>query len=456
MLQKFIPKILPLFDTKKVNSRSRNISKNVVGSLLLKGVSIGISFLLVPMAIGYLDKERYGIWLTISSIISWFTLFDIGLGNGFRNKFSEALALNNQPLAKSYVSTTFALLSIIIGVVLLVFFVINPFLDWNSILKADMINHNELSLLIIIVFSFFCLQFVFKLTNSILLADQKSAIVDGISAVGSLLSIGIIYLLMQLTEGSLLLMGLTLSACPVLAMFVAYLIVFNGKYRIYKPALKYIDFSQSKSLMGLGILFFIPQVASLVIFSTSNIIIIQIFSPADVTVYNNASKYFSLTTLFFQILLTPFWSAFTEAFVKEDIRWIKNSINKLVRIWVLSCLAVVVMVFASDFVYKLWLGKQLEEIPFQLTVVLAVYVCISNWNNIFTYFCMGVSKIYLQVWLLAIGGILFIPLAVGLTRSMGLIGIPIAMGLSILPGSLAAPIQYRKIINKTARGIWNK
>jgi len=73
----------------------------------LKGISIGISLLLVPLTLNYLDKEGYGLWLTLSSIVSWFSLFDIGLGNGFRNKFAEATAVKNDDLAKTYVSTTF-------------------------------------------------------------------------------------------------------------------------------------------------------------------------------------------------------------------------------------------------------------------------------------------------------------------------------------------------------------
>ncbi|KAA6350172.1 hypothetical protein EZS27_002438 [termite gut metagenome] len=444
-----------ILNIKSGHTRSQNIKKNVIASFIFKGISIGISLLLVPMTLNYLDKERYGLWLTLSSVISWFSLFDIGLGNGFRNKFAEALAVKNVSLARIYVSTTFALLSIIIGIVLIIFFLVNPFLDWRAILNTTIENHGELSLLAIIVFTFFCLQFVFKLVTSVLLADQKPALVDLINMLGSLLSLFIIYILIHVSEGSLLLLGLTLSVCPVLVLILSYFVMFTGKYRIYKPGLQYIDFKQSKGLMGLGFLFFIPQMAGLVVFSTSNVLIAQIFTPSDVTVYNIAFKYFSLITLFFQIILVPFWSAFTEAFVKQDIIWIKNAMHKLILFWGISCLAAIVMVMASDFFYKLWVGNQIK-IPIQVSVSLAIYVCIGNWNNIFTSFNIGVSKVFIQVWLSLFGGIIFIPLAILLSRNIGLIGIPIAMGLSILLGSFIVPIQYNKLVNRVADGIWNK
>jgi O-antigen/teichoic acid export membrane protein len=424
-------------------------------SFVLKGISIGISLLLVPLTLNYLDKERYGLWLTLSSIIGWFSLFDIGLGNGFRNKFAEAITQKNDLLAKTYVSTTFVLLSTIIGCVLIIFFAVNPFLDWGKILNTSAETRRTLSLLALIIFTFFALQFVFKLTTSIFLADQKSALVDLTGVLGSLLSLIIIFILMRIGERSLLYLGLTLSACPVLVLIVTYFFVFGGKYAKYKPSIKYIDFRLSKSLMGLGFLFFIPQVCSLIVFSTSNVIITQIFSPADVAVYNIAFKYFSLVMMFFQIIINPFWSAFTEAYVKQDYSWVKNVIRKLVLIWGISCIGLIFMVLLSNIAYRLWVGDQIV-VPLQVSIGLAIYVGISNWNNIFVAFNCGTSKMVIQVWLSLIAGISFIPLAVLISQKLGLAGIPLAMGLSIIPGSFISLAQYQRIITNKAKGIWNR
>jgi O-antigen/teichoic acid export membrane protein len=437
------------------HSRTLNIQKNVLLSFILKGVSIGISLLLVPLTLNYLDKERYGLWLTLSSIISWFSLFDIGLGNGFRNKFAEAIAQKDDSLAKTYVSTTFVLLSMIIGCVLIIFYAVNPFLDWGKILNTSVETRHTLSLLALIIFTFFALQFVFKLTTSIFLADQKSSLVDLIGVLGSLLSLIIIFLLMRIGERSLLYLGLTLSACPVLVLIITYFFVFWGKYVKYKPSLKCVDFKQSKNLMGLGILFFIPQVCSLIVFSTSNLIITQIFSPADVAVYNIAFKYFSLITMFFQIIVNPFWSAFTEAYIKQDYNWIKNVIRKLIFIWSISCIGLTLMILLSNIAYRLWVGNHII-VPLRVSISLAVYIAIANWNNIFVAFLAGISKYFIGVWLALIAGVIFVPIAVFLSKKIGLSGIPLAMSLSIIPGSFIVPVQYKRIISDKAKGFWNR
>ena len=97
MLSKVIAFILP------EDTRGRKISKNVIGLGLLQGIGLLTSYLLVPLTIDYVSSSQYGIWLTISSIVSWFALLDVGLGTGLRNKLTEALANGDTVLAKKYV-----------------------------------------------------------------------------------------------------------------------------------------------------------------------------------------------------------------------------------------------------------------------------------------------------------------------------------------------------------------
>ena len=130
-------------------------------------------------------------------------------------------------------------------------------------------------------------------------------------------------------------------------------------------------------------------------------------------------------------------------------------IKKLIIIWAVLCFGSVVMVILAKPVYGLWVGKSIE-IPFSLTVSMAFYVCVFNWNNIFAQFNNGLSKIYIQFWFALIAGIVFIPLAVITSKKIGLAGILLAMVLSILPSSFIAPLQSSKLIHGKAKGIWNK
>jgi len=186
-------------------------------------------------------------------------------------------------------------------------------------------------------------------------------------------------------------------------------------------------------------------------------IITQLFEPAKVTPYNIAFKYFSIITMIFVIIITPFWSAFTEAYVKKDIKWIKKSVQKLIYIWAVLCGLALIMLCLSNFAYKVWIGKSVH-VPFSLSIGMLLFVVIISWNHVFIYFINGVGKIKLQFYSSVMESLVNIPLSILLAKylELGSVGVILATSICIFPRSIWAPIQYYKIINNRAHGIWAK
>lgn len=439
------------------HERSVRAKKNIVQLFLYKGLSVIITLMIVPIALDYLDPVRYGIWLTLSSIISWLTYFDVGLGNGLKNKFAEAKAKDNDELARIYVSTTYGVLTIIIILILLVFMVINVFLDWTKILNAPPELAGEINLLVIFVFVTFCISFVANLINTILTADQRPAASSLISLIANILSISFILLLNYGFKSSLLYAGIALSISTSLASVAASFYYFSNNYKIYKPSIKLIQWQFSKQLMNLGFKFFLIQISVIVIFSTDNIIITQFFGPSDVTVYNIAYKYFSVVIMLFGIILTPFWSAYTEAFTKNEIDWIREITKKLLKVWIFFAVLVLIMIVLSNVVYELWVGKEII-VPLSLSIVMGGYVLLLNLSNILTTFINGTGKIKIQTYLSVIIGIINIPIIIILVKffHLGLTGVILGTCISLIPFLIVLPIQYSKILNAKALAVWNE
>src|SRR3954466_3751287 len=70
--------------------RYRRASITASTSFLSKALTILISFVSVPLTVHYLGAERYGIWLTMSSLLTWMAMTDFGLaGNALVNVISE-------------------------------------------------------------------------------------------------------------------------------------------------------------------------------------------------------------------------------------------------------------------------------------------------------------------------------------------------------------------------------
>lgn len=441
----------------KGHERTIRAKKNIIASFIIRGLSIAVGLVLVPLTINYLNPTKYGIWITLSSIIGWFGFFDIGLGHGLRNRFAEALAVGKHDLAKVYVSTTYAILSIIMGGIFVVFIFVNRFLNWNTILNTgeDIDLSTELSFLALVVFAFFCLRFVFKLIRTILTADQQPAKASLFDLLGKIVALVLIFLLIKTTDGSLLYLGIVMSSTPVIILLTSSFWFYSGKYRAYRPSFKYVDFSKARDLLNLGIKFFIIQISAVLLYQTNNIIISHLFGPAQVTPYNVAFKYFSVLMMGFSIIITPFWSAFTEAWAKREIGWIKRIMKKLIGLWGLLLFAGLVMLVSSKWVYSVWIGDKVT-VPYTMSALVAAWVLLNAWNGIYSHFLNGLGKIKLQLCLGISAALINVPLALFLGNKIGITGVLLANLIVKVVGVWAYPLQYLKLIKNKATGIWNK
>ena len=439
------------------HERSTKAKKNIVASFLIRGGNIVITLMLVPLTINYLNPTKYGIWITLSSIIAWFGFFDVGLGHGLRNRFAEALANGEEKLAQIYVSTTYAILTLIITLVLILFYIISPLLNWSVLLNAggDIALQSELGILALIVFTFFCLRFIFKLITTILTADQRPAKASLFGLFDKIIALLLIYILTKTTSGSLLYIGVVMSGAPVLVLFVSSIWFFSGKYKEYKPSYRLIDFSQAKHLFNLGGKFFIIQIAAILLYQTNVIIISHLFGPAEVTPYHVALKYFSILGMGFSIIMSPFWSAVTDAWTREEIGWIKNSMRKLRQAWVIFLIIAFVMFISSQWIYKIWVGEQIV-IPYILSALIGIWVMINTWNAIHSHFLNGIGKVKLQLYIGISAAVINVPLAIMLGKSIGIEGVLLCNLILAMIQSLIYPMQFSKIINIKAYGIWNK
>lgn len=441
----------------KGSVRSVRAKKNILASFLFKGGTILIGFFLVPLSLDYLDVTRYGIWLTLNSIIGWFSFFDIGLGHGLRNKFATAKANQNHHLVQIYVSTTYALVTIIVSILMILFFAGFPWIKWHKLLNASPEMEHELSILAVYLFSFFGIKFLLKLITTILTADQKPAANTLINFLSQLLALLSILILVNTTPGSILYLGISLTSAPLVVLLVSSIVLFRTRYKQYLPRFKFVDFSYSRDLLGLGIQFFIIQIAAVILFTTDNMIITQILGPAEVTAYNIAHKYFHILLMVFVIIMSPFWTAFTDAYTLNDFNWIRRVISKLLRVWVVFVLVALIMLMISNIFYEFWVGEEVI-VPFALSSAMAFFMVAQTLNTIFVHFINGTGKLRLQI-LTAIFTIIFnIPLSILFAKyfHLGSAGVILATTVSTCLSIVLRYIQYSKIINQTASGIWNK
>ncbi|WP_266362899.1 MATE family efflux transporter [Tellurirhabdus rosea] len=451
MIQQLLNEIRVRKDTK-----SLLVLKNVVASVALKGISIVCQFVVVRITLQYLNVADYGVWLTLSSILTWLTLFDFGFTNGLRNKLTHYYADRNYESARQYISTAYAFLSAVTTVLLAVFLAGYSAVNWQTVFNAPATSSSTLPLVVLYTFVFFSIRLVLNLVAAILLAVHQAAYVEFINALTQVVLLGLLYVHTHFYKLDLLSAALLYSVVPVLLLFIFSIFVFNYTYAELKPSVHLVKRSLLKDLGTVGGKFFGMQLVGLVLFASQNFVIAHFFSPDDVTPFNLAYRYFSVVPIVFNLVIVPHWSFIAEAYHRHDVAKIRQVVGRLLTIWLLLFLVTVAMVVISDWVYALWLGKNVVTISLMMTLVLGLSTALTTWGGLFSLILSALGKITVPLITAVTVMFISIPLALYLAglSSLGVAGVPLAFTLCLLPGAILQPYQCYLLLNRKARGLW--
>lgn len=441
----------------KGQERSVLAKKNIVASFLIKGISIAISLLVVPLALNYVNPSQYGIWLTLSSMVAWMAFFDIGFTQGLRNRFAEAKAKGDFLLARIYVSTTYFFLGFIFIVIWVILLVINSFISWSGLLNIPPEQESQVRMLAVIVLTYFSFVFVFRIINTILIADQKPAKASFLDMLGQLIALILIFLLTKFTKGSLIKLGLAYSVAPVLVLVVANLFLFKNKYSQFAPSIKLVKKKYAKDIMTLGIKFFVLQIANVIQFQTASFIIAHYFDTTQVTSYNIAYKYFSVLQMVFMIAISPLWSGTTDAYNSGDLVWIKSVVKKYLIFLIPFVLGGAIMLAFANTVYDLWLGKDVVDIKFSVSLLCYIFFSTGMFASIFVAVLNGIGALKIQFYTSIIASVFYIIIVLGLIKKLnvGVEAVLIGSIVTNIYGYVLAPLQYNKVfIKKSKSQIW--
>ncbi|RYY19176.1 MAG: MATE family efflux transporter [Chitinophagaceae bacterium] len=428
---------------------TRIVKMNVLYSFLIKIVSVVLNLVLVPLTLGLLNKDLYGVWLTLSSIVTWFTFIDFGLGNGLRNKLTELLSQGKQDQAQIYVSTLYAT-TLGIGLVFWILYsCIHPWLNWAQILRVPQQWSGQIGMLAYVAFSAFWMQLVLRNISFILLAVQKSALNALFPLLSNFLTLILLILLRTYLSGSILYVGLTLLIPQLLVLGALQYYCFRYELAYLRPILKQSQWSVLRNFGSMSLSFFIIQIAGVVIFMMVNLLITRFLGPAYVTVYDIAYKYFGMLPMLFGLALTPLWSAFGHAYHTNNLSWIQKTLKQMRQIWLLITLGQVLLVLAAQYLIPLWVGRSIT-IPIELSLTMVLYYSLYTYGGIYINLLNGVGKVYFQMLASITGAILMIPLAYTfvILANFGLIGIQLSVIICTINASLIAPIEVKKLLLK--------
>jgi O-antigen/teichoic acid export membrane protein len=358
------------FDTTTAEGRSkeryRRIALTTAASVITKGVSVSTTLISVPLTLNYLGTERYGLWMTISSVISMLGFADLGMGNGLLNAISEANGKDDRKTARICVSSTFFMLLAIAILILAVFASVYGFIPWQRIFNvtSDLAVQESGPTMAVLVASF-ALNMPLGVVQRVQMGYQEDYKNQLWAIAGSLIGLGGVLLAIYLKAG-LPWLVLAMSGGPVLAQLINWIVLFCWSRTWLFPKWKAFNWSASLKIASTGTWFFVLQLFTVIGTYSDNLVIAQTLGASEVASYAVTQKLFS-TAFISQYFITPLWPAFGEAMAHADYNWARRTLNRtlILSLSIGFVTALILFIFAKPII-TLWVGSDLVPTTFLL------------------------------------------------------------------------------------------
>lgn len=353
------------FDTSTPEGRSqeryRRVALTAVSAAGAKVVAVLTMLIAVPLTLNYLGTERYGLWMTISSIILMLRFADFGIGLGLMNAVCEAHGQKDRQAAVRYVSSGFFLLTGVALLILGIFGLAYPFIPWPRIFNlTSPLAIQEAGPAMAVFIACFAANLPLGVVQRVQLGFQEGFVNNLWESAGKVLGLAGLFLVIYL-KADLPWLVLAAAGAPVLAWLLNSLIVFGFRSPWLSPKLRHYHGDSARKLLYTGLFFFLLQVGVTFIYSADNLIITQFLGPEAVTQYAVPYQLFSFVFVIANMFIVPLWPAYAEALTCGDLHWVKKTLNRSLKIMVLPAgIASLFLIILGNHLLYLWVGPKIS------------------------------------------------------------------------------------------------
>lgn len=415
------------FDTSTAAGRSseryRRAGWSTLGGAGSRVVAIATSLVTIPLAIDYLGAERYGLWVTISAVTAMLTFADFGLGNGLMNAVAGAYGRNDRAAARRAVSSAFLMLAAVAGVGVAAFGLAYGSVPWAAVANvASDAAVAEAGPTVLVFFLCLALNLPLSLVQRIQYGYQEGFEVSLWTALGSILALAGLVMAIQL-GASLPWLVLALAGGPVVATALNAFVVFAWRHPDLRPRFRLATGQVAQSLMRIGLLFFVLQMAVAIAFQSDIVVAARILGPAAAAEYSVALRLYFLVPAVVSMMFLPLWPAYGEALSRGDIAWLRRTLLRttLAGAALTSVSSSLLLVFGPA-ILRAWVGPVIDP-PFMLMLGMALWAVVSTIFTSISMFLNGANAIKFQAVVAVVMAVMSILASISLAQLFGLSGI---------------------------------
>jgi O-antigen/teichoic acid export membrane protein len=409
-----------------------------------------LSLVTVPLTLNYLGPERYGVWLTISSMIALLTFTDLGVGNGLLNAVSHMLAVGEFSKARQQISSAVVLLTTLAITLAGLFAVCYPIIAWPRVLAVSSPEAvSDVGPAVAVWVACFLIGLPLSVATQVRMGRQEAYIVHITAAAGNLAAVAAL-LAVILSRQGLPFLVVAMAGPPLLASVANVIVLFFRDAPDLRPSWGLADHRVGFRLLRDGFLFFVLQIAMAVAFTSDTLVVAQLIGPEGVAEYGVASKLFVIPAGIVAIALSPLWPAYGEAIARGDVAWARSTLVRSIKVALsISVIAAMSLVVLGEPIIAVWVGASVAP-PFLLLLCFGVWIVLSAVGSSVAMLLNGAREIRAQAAAAATMAIANLGLSIWLTSRIGVAGVVlgtvIAYGVFVLaPMAIYVPAVLRRI-----------
>lgn len=444
------------YDLSTESGRGKTRLKQALLASVSNGTSKLISLLvivaIVRWGISYLGEERYGLWMTITAMITLMSLADLGINNSLVNLASNSSGKDDAlSIRKGIANAIVGLLSMTF-IILIFSFIVLRGLDWTSILNLkSQLAIDEAGISVIIFASIFALSLPTAIVQKVLIGLQKGWQANIWIILGQLLSILALWIAIQ-NESSLPILILSLTVPPLIANIFCS-IVFFIQYSHFIPRINDISEEGLRKLMTSGGMFFLIQILSLFGSATDNLIIANQLGVTFVSEFSVVQRLAMILGIA-QLFIAPLWPAFGESLSRGDFKWAKKTFYKALSISILASLVGgMVLMVAGNLIINAWTDNYISP-NIYLLVGFSLYIVLGSFGGCLSVFLNNAELLRKQALIFFVASIVsfflkFVLVGYFQSASGAIFGTVIGYGVFyVLPGIALVKAYFKENIEK--------
>lgn len=345
--------------TQFTKGRNKKILINSFFLFLLKLIALLNIIISVPLTLKHLDKERYGLYMAITSILSLLNLSDFGLGYGLQNSTSINFSNNNFAKLQKDISNIFFILLFISITTLLLYFYLFPNLDLVKFFNIKTIlAKSEIGPAVTVLIVSFFIGLPFSIVQKIQIGIQKGYIPTSwqiVSTISSLL--GVFWVTKtNPTIPNLLLCVSGINTFFIIINFIYFILIKNPNF---VPLFKLFNLRESIKMGKTGLIFFILQMLSIICTASDSLIISHYKGAIQVAQFSIVQRLYMLMITPVQIFIEPLWPAYSEAIAKKDFNWINTIFHRSLLLSTLASFVLsIILILGGNFIIQIWLNDK--------------------------------------------------------------------------------------------------